>query len=119
MTDVFALFPIREEETTVAELRKGAPAGFLFFPDIPNTLAGGIHSIASPFAVAMERKLNRSRFWRDPANRTLSSGVSYIAKGVFATQLYVTSRSIGRPIVAIFYSFLKRKHEGFDVYFLI
>ena len=82
-------------------------------------MAGGIHSIASPFAVAMERKLNRSRFWRDPANRTLSSDVSYIAKGVFATQLYVTSRSIGRPIVAIFYSFLKRKHEGFDVYFLI
>ena len=81
-------------------------------------LAGGIHSIASPFAVAMDRKLNRSRFWRDPANRTLSIGVSYIAKGVFATQLYVTSRSIGRPIVAIFYSFLKRKHECFDAHFL-
>ena len=74
-------------------------------------MAGGIRLIASLFAAAIERKLNRNIFWRDPLNRKLSIYVSCIAKGGLTIELYESSRSIGRPIAAMFYPLLKKK-EG-------
>ena len=43
--------------------------------------AGGFHVIARHLAVAIKRKLNRSRYWRDPSNRRLSSYARCIANG--------------------------------------
>ena len=51
-------------------------------------------------------KLNRSIFRRDPLNRKLRIYVSCTANGVLTIKLYESSRSIGRPIVAMFYPLL-------------
>ena len=45
------------------------------------TKAGGIHVIARHLAVAIKRKLNRNRYWRDPSHRRLSRYASCIANG--------------------------------------